>query len=298
MQGFESSYRRHLAVEQRRAILEAIAETLDPEATVGDVLDAAERLGWGDQIGAFSLAEIATAMAMRDDRPTSEDEDESLDDDDAPLALVDEDDDDLEDDALEDDDLEDDDDDELEELEDDALEDEDDLEEEEEAEEEDEYTRNLRALLGPERLRELEHADEDAASSVAATPERTSKKGRKKKSKKAAKVQARKVEPEPVVTKAPKPARGKAEKAEDGRKRAARLRALRKKIDAEERMSLDEAAELFLPIVTELGQATMQDLEEFTGVGRRKLRFHVGQLVRHEYLERHGMGRGTYYTIG
>ena len=44
--------------------------------------------------------------------------------------------------------------------------------------------------------------------------------------------------------------------------------------------------------------ATMQDLEEFTGVGRRKLRFHVGQLVRHEYLERHGMGRGTYYTVG
>jgi hypothetical protein len=42
--------------------------------------------------------------------------------------------------------------------------------------------------------------------------------------------------------------------------------------------------------------ATMQQLEEFTGIGRRKLRFHIGQLVRHEHLERHGMGRGTYYT--
>jgi hypothetical protein len=40
----------------------------------------------------------------------------------------------------------------------------------------------------------------------------------------------------------------------------------------------------------------MQDLEQFTGIGRRKLRFHIGQLVRHDHLARHGMGRGTYYT--
>jgi predicted HTH transcriptional regulator len=61
-------------------------------------------------------------------------------------------------------------------------------------------------------------------------------------------------------------------------------------------MSLDEAAELFVPIVSELGNATMQDLEDATGLGRRKLRFHIGQLVRNDCLERHGMGRGTYYT--
>ena len=40
----------------------------------------------------------------------------------------------------------------------------------------------------------------------------------------------------------------------------------------------------------------MQELEEKTGMGRRKLRFHIGQLVKHERLTRHGMGRGTYYT--
>jgi hypothetical protein len=42
----------------------------------------------------------------------------------------------------------------------------------------------------------------------------------------------------------------------------------------------------------------MQAIEDATGMGRRKVRFHVGQLVRAGLLERHGMGRGTYYTVG
>ena len=63
-------------------------------------------------------------------------------------------------------------------------------------------------------------------------------------------------------------------------------------------MNLDEAAAVLLPLVRELGEATMQQLEQSTaGAGRRKLRFHIGQLVKHGRLERHGMGRGTYYTI-
>jgi predicted HTH transcriptional regulator len=61
-------------------------------------------------------------------------------------------------------------------------------------------------------------------------------------------------------------------------------------------MSLQEAAKAIVPLVQALGQATMQELEASTKAGRRKLRFHIGQLVRHGYLERHGMGRGTYYT--
>jgi hypothetical protein len=52
-----------------------------------------------------------------------------------------------------------------------------------------------------------------------------------------------------------------------------------------------------LPLIEKLGHATMRQLEDETGIGRRKLRFHVGQLVRHGYLTRHGMGRGTYYTV-
>jgi hypothetical protein len=68
-------------------------------------------------------------------------------------------------------------------------------------------------------------------------------------------------------------------------------------IDVDDRMSVEEAADVFLPIVQELGEATMQDLEEATQVSRRKLRFHIGQLVAHGHLARHGMGRGTFYTV-
>jgi hypothetical protein len=81
------------------------------------------------------------------------------------------------------------------------------------------------------------------------------------------------------------------------RSRASRLKALKQRIDADEAMSLEEAVELLIPVIAELGSVTMQSLEEFTSIGRRKLRFHIGQLVQHEYLERHGMGRGTYYTV-
>ena len=65
----------------------------------------------------------------------------------------------------------------------------------------------------------------------------------------------------------------------------------------DERMSLEEAVAYFVPLIEGLGEATRQDLEDETGVGRRKLRFHVGQLVKHGHLERHGMGRGTHYTV-
>ncbi len=77
---------------------------------------------------------------------------------------------------------------------------------------------------------------------------------------------------------------------------SAALEGLKSKLDADEPMSLEEAAEALIPIVGNMKTATMQQLEEFTGIGRRKLRFHIGQLVRHGHLERHGMGRGTHYT--
>ncbi len=64
-----------------------------------------------------------------------------------------------------------------------------------------------------------------------------------------------------------------------------------------ERLSPEAAARLILPIVAEREKATMLDIEAATGMGRRKVRFHVGRLVKAGRLVRHGMGRGTYYTV-
>lgn len=117
--------------------------------------------------------------------------------------------------------------------------------------------------------------------------------------------------PEPVMAEtseevAPPPPKRATAKKKTAKKKAASkatakssnaaLESLKARLDADEPMSLEEAAEVLVPIVSRMDTATMQQLEEFTGIGRRKLRFHIGQLVRHEYLERHGMGRGTYYT--
>ena len=114
------------------------------------------------------------------------------------------------------------------------------------------------------------------------------------------------IDPAPVAPSVPDEARRSPAKAPNKRSTPAAksspsvsnsaLAALKSKLDADEPMSLEEAAEALIPIVGNMKTATMQQLEEFTGIGRRKLRFHIGQLVRHGHLERHGMGRGTHYT--
>lgn len=113
---------------------------------------------------------------------------------------------------------------------------------------------------------------------------------------------ARELQPDPPQPPPdpPKPARKNVAAATTSKAPAAppdaALESLKARLDADEPMSLEEAAEVLVPIVSNMETATMQQLEEFTGIGRRKLRFHIGQLVRHECLQRHGMGRGTYYT--
>lgn len=176
-------------------MLHALREKLEPNVTMGEVLDAAEALGYGEQLGDLSLQDLADAL----------------------LTPV-------------------------------------------------EKAANTAAVS---KLK--------SAPPLAEAPEPIAK-------------------PAPAAKPKPKPV-AKAKPAKPAKPKSSRLRALKKKIDADERMSLDEAAELFVPVIEEMEQATMQDLEAFTGIGRRKLRFHVGQLVREGHLERHGMGRGTYYTI-
>jgi Mg-chelatase subunit ChlI len=221
---FEPSYRRHLTAELRKAVLEVLSSKLDGEATVGQIVDAANALGWSEGVGELTLGDLADALLSASGEgevgaesrgvPHEEDEDEDEDEDDD--------------------------------------EDEDEDDEEEEDEDEDE-----------------EEEEEEA-------PKRGKAKGKATKAKPTAKAKGK-------ATKAAAPAKGKG-----GRTKAT--------VSLDERMSLQEAAKAIVPLVQALGQATMQELEASTKAGRRKLRFHIGQLVRHGYLERHGMGRGTYYT--
>lgn len=208
--GFETVYRRHLAVQQRRMVLDALCQSLPPSATVGEIVDAAAMLGW-PEVGELSLADLADAL-LSPDAAASQDDDESAADDD----------------------------------DDDALDEDEDAEEEEDDDEE----------------AEPEPAPVRAKARAVPAP----------------------VVAKPVKVAAPKPAKGKSGKA--------------LKVSLDERMSPEEAASSLLPLVEQLGEATMQQLEEATaGGGRRKLRFHIGQLVKNGRLARHGMGRGTYYTL-
>lgn len=189
---FQSSFERHLLPEQRRAVLQALSDTVPQEATVGELVDAARALGWSDPMGTLTLQDFADALLGGD----------------------------VEDGAL--------------------------------------AATPTEGASGPES----KASDEPSLASLA---------------------------PKKIAA-----AKTNAKRCDSG----AALAALKSKLDADEPMSLEEAAEALIPIVGNMKTATMQQLEEFTGIGRRKLRFHIGQLVRHGHLERHGMGRGTHYTTG
>lgn len=258
--GFDDSYRRHLAIEQRRAVLDTIARELGPDTTLGDIVDAAQELGW-NEVGELCLEDLAAALAGDADAPRETS---------SALTEADEE----ETDADEESDEEETDD----ETDDDEEEEETDEEEEEEDEEEEVAPRRGRkpaAEAAPSRKpssmdRALDRIDRALAA-----------RGRK-----------------PVARAAAaeaKPAKGKKAVKKTAKKVSSRAAAAAD--DDTEAMSLDQAAKLLIPLVRKLKEATMQDLEEQTGMGRRKLRFHIGQLVKHGRLKRHGMGRGTCYTV-
>lgn len=273
--GFEESYRRHLALEQRKAVLETIARELDPETTLGDIVDAAQELGWGDAMGDLNLGDLAVALLGDLDLGATERVDAPVHHDalaDALAAADEDDEDDVEDEEADD------------ELDDDDLDDEEEEDELEDEEEEEEERPAPKAAKGRAKAKTKARA----RASRAKPPARASK----KKSAKAA-VQQTVL---PIVQPAPAGKKG-AKKAAKAKKVAPAPAPAPMSNDESEAMNLEQAAKLLVPLVKKLKEATMQDLEEQTGMGRRKLRFHIGQLVKHGRLKRHGMGRGTCYTV-
>ncbi|MCB9702950.1 MAG: histone H1-like repetitive region-containing protein [Myxococcales bacterium] len=269
---FDDFYRQRLGAEQRRAVLEVLANELDPETTIGEVIDAAEDIGWGDELGELCLAELAGVLVPDALRVEVADATH------APAEVAD-----------------------------DELAAEDEADEADEADEEDaedaEYEED-------EEDAEYEEDEEDEV--VAAPPSRAKKASAKKTAKKTAKkavakkTAAKKTAAKKTAAKktaAKKTAAKKtAAKKTSAKKTAAKKTSAKKAAPAaaeldSEAMSLDQAAKVLLPLVRRHKEATMQALEESTGMGRRKLRFHIGQLVKHGRLRRHGMGRGTYYTV-
>lgn len=69
---FQQAYRINLLPAQRREVLRALRESLDPETTLGEIVDAAESLGWGEPFGDMSLAELASALVDDAPEPSSE----------------------------------------------------------------------------------------------------------------------------------------------------------------------------------------------------------------------------------
>lgn len=245
---------------------------------MGDVLDAAERLGWSDAMGDLSLEELAQAMLGQPDAEPEAEDDHQVDATVVPNEA-----------ASEEQQSE------LAYRDDESAEyyDEDEYIEGEYYDEQDEEEDDFHVVLVAPSARNAAPAAEeepvedeayDADSDAEEQPEEEYVDDD-------AYYDDEETENDDEDEPAAKPST-----TSSNRKRNARVRALKRKIAADEPMSLEEAVDLFVPLVAELGETTMQDLENLTGVGRRKLRFHVGQLVREGHLERHGMGRGTYYT--
>lgn len=77
----------------------------------------------------------------------------------------------------------------------------------------------------------------------------------------------------------------------------------KEKLDAKikrERLILGDLPELsvqILEIAREHGRVTISDIEATTGVSRGTIKDHVKSLYKNGHLERHGAGRGTWYSL-
>jgi len=61
-------------------------------------------------------------------------------------------------------------------------------------------------------------------------------------------------------------------------------------------MSTDEFARLVLPLIEGNGDVTLDDIEEYTRLDRKILRFHLRTMVKEGRLERIGVGRHAMYS--
>ena len=62
---FEDAYQDHLKLEQRREVLETLREALERSTTLGEVIDAAETVGWGEAMGDLRLSDLANALRRK-----------------------------------------------------------------------------------------------------------------------------------------------------------------------------------------------------------------------------------------
>lgn len=59
---FEQTFKKHLASEQRREVMSTLRATLRRDTTLGEVVDAATKVGWSEAMGELTLADLANAL--------------------------------------------------------------------------------------------------------------------------------------------------------------------------------------------------------------------------------------------
>ncbi|MEM6994494.1 MAG: hypothetical protein AAF721_28520 [Myxococcota bacterium] len=61
-------------------------------------------------------------------------------------------------------------------------------------------------------------------------------------------------------------------------------------------MASDEFARLVMPFVEGNGEVTLDDIEDYSRLDKKVIRYHLGLLVKEERLERIGVGRHAVYS--
>ncbi len=61
-------------------------------------------------------------------------------------------------------------------------------------------------------------------------------------------------------------------------------------------MTTDEIVPIVMPFIEGNGEVTFEDLEEYSRLDRKVLRYHLGKLVKEGRLERIGLGRNAVYS--